>query len=126
MSNPRRVILETLSQRGPLPLAEIARAARRSPLATRYHLRLLVDAGWIVANTVAHRASVGRPQVLYTLAEPAHAQLPKQYDSLAAQLLGEMIRACGEKETRALLRRAGRQLAETAPMHDAARASKPA
>jgi predicted ArsR family transcriptional regulator len=115
MSLIRQTILETLSRRGPLPLDEIARATRHSTLATRYHLGLLVTRGLVAANAVAHRALIGRPQTLYALADRAHAHLPKQYDTLAEQLLGEIVRASGEKETRALLRRAGRRLAETAP-----------
>jgi predicted ArsR family transcriptional regulator len=115
MSLIRRTILETLSRRGPLPLDELARATRHSVMATRYHLGLLVKDDLVAANTVAHRAVVGRPQTLYALAERAHAHLPKQYETLAAQLLVEITRASGEKETRALLRRAGRRLAATAP-----------
>ncbi len=122
MSLIRQTILETLSRRGPLPLDEIARAARHSATATRYHLGLLVAEGLVAANAVAHRASVGRPQSLYTAADRAHTHLPKQYDALAAQLLAEITHACGEKETRALLRRAGRRLAESAaPLRRGAR-----
>jgi predicted ArsR family transcriptional regulator len=113
MSLIRQTILETLSRRGPLPLDEIARATRHSATATRYHLGLLIGDGLITANNVAHRASVGRPQALYAVADRAHTHLPKRYDALATQLLAEITHACGEKETRALLRRAGRHLAET-------------
>ena len=115
MSRTRQIILETLSRRGALPLDEIARAARHSPMATRYHLGLLVDDGLVVAKGSARREIVGRPQVLYALAERAHAQLPKQYEALAEQLLEEIVRALGEKETRVLMRRVGRRLAETVP-----------
>jgi predicted ArsR family transcriptional regulator len=115
MSRTRQIILETLNHRGPLPLGEIARAARHSPMATRYHLGLLVDAGLVTANDQARREIVGRPQVLYALTERAHMQLPKRYDALAEQLLEELAGTLGEKETRALLRRAGRRLAEAAP-----------
>jgi len=122
MSNPRQVTLETLSQRGPLPLDEIARAIRRSPLATRYHLGLLIGEGLVAAENTVHRQLVGRPQMLYTLAERAHTHLPKQYDTLAEELLAEVMRTFGEKEARALLRRAGRRLAETAsPLRRGAR-----
>lgn len=113
MSHPRQIILETLNQRGPLTLAELARAAQRSPLATRYHVDLLVAEGLLRVDGVARRDGVGRPQALYALAENAHAQLPKQYAWFAAQLLEEFTRARGEKETRALLRRLGRRLAES-------------
>ncbi len=115
MSDTRRVILETLSQRGMLPIDEIARAARHSVIATRYHLALLVDEGAVVAEKVAHTANVGRPQMLYALADRAHERLPKQYDSLAENLLAEISQTLNEKDTRAILRRAGKRLASTAP-----------
>lgn len=114
MSDTRRIILETLSQRGPLPVGEIARAVRHSPLATRYHLGLLIDEGLLVANEVNHRANVGRPQTLYALADQAHEHLPKQYHGLAMRLLDEIGDSLGEKEKRALLRRVGKQIAGTA------------
>ena len=115
MPNIRKVILETLSQRGPLPIAEIARAARHSVLATRYHLGLLVGEGLVSSDTVARRSTVGRPQALYALADRAHQQLPKQYDWLAASVLAELQHTLGEKETRALLRRTGKRLAGSMP-----------
>jgi predicted ArsR family transcriptional regulator len=121
MSHPRQIILETLNRQGPLPLVEIARAARRSPLATRYHVGLLLAEGLLVADDVARRDGVGRPQTLYALAEDARARLPKQYAWFALELLAEITRAHGEKETRARLRRLGRRLAETAAFRRAAR-----
>jgi len=115
MSNIRRIILEMLGQRGPLPIAEIARAARHSPMAMRYHLALLMDEGLVIAKDVERRATVGRPQVLYALADRAHEHLPKQYPWLAEQLLDEISKSLGAKEKRALLRRVGRRLAASAP-----------
>lgn len=116
MSNTRRIILETLSQRGPLPIGEIARAVRHSPLATRYHLGLLIDEGLVQADQVDHRANVGRPQALYALADQAHEHLPKQYNWLAMHLLDEIGDSLGKKEKRALLRRVGKQIANIAPV----------
>ncbi len=115
MSDIRRTVLETLSQRGALPIDEIAHAANLSTMAMRYHLTLLMDEGLVIADTVNHRAVVGRPQVLYTLADDAHERLPKQYHWLAEQLLDELEKGYGEKEKRALLRRAGRRMAILAP-----------
>lgn len=111
----RRAILETLSQRGPLPVDEIARLTHRSVMATRYHLGLLLDEGAVVIDTVAHHATVGRPPMVYALANGAHQQLPKQYDTLALNVLDEVMRRLGEKEERALLRRVGKRLATAAP-----------
>lgn len=114
MSNTRQVILETLSQRGALPIDELARATRHSALATRYHLTLLIDEGLVAADQVDHQANVGRPQVLYALADGAHEHLPKQYNWLAEQLLEEIGDSLGAKEKRTLLRRAGKRIAMTA------------
>lgn len=115
MSKIRQVVIETLSQQGPLPVEEIARAARVSTMAMRYHLALLARDGLIVRRDVAHRGSVGRPQMMYTLAEDAREHLPKKYQVLAAQLLDEANQTFGAKETRAMLRRAGRHTATAAP-----------
>lgn len=114
MSNTRQVILETLSQRGSLPIDELARATRHSAMATRYHLTLLIDEGLVAADQVDHQANVGRPQVLYALADRAHEHLPKQYNWLAEQLLEEIGESLGAKEKRALLRRAGKRIATNA------------
>ncbi|MCX7839849.1 MAG: hypothetical protein N2559_10425 [Anaerolineae bacterium] len=114
--HPRSVILQTLGQRGPLTLDELARAIHRSPLATRYHLGMLKAEGLVTASAVPPRARVGRPQTLYTLTPRAHTYLPHQYDWLAQQLLDELARACGERELRAAFRRIGRRLADTAPL----------
>lgn len=115
MSNVRQVILETLSQRGAVPLDELARAARHSTLAMRYHLGLLIGEGLVVAQDVARRGVVGRPQLLYALADSGHESLPKQYHQLAEQLVQEIVETQGPKEARAMLRRVGRRTAESAP-----------
>lgn len=114
MSETRRVILETLSQQGALPINEIARAAHHSVIATRYHLALLVGEGAVVVQNSTHTPNVGRPQMLYALADRAHDHLPKQYASLAENLLEEISHTLSEKDKRALLRRAGKRLANSA------------
>jgi len=114
MPTVRQTILETLGARGALPLDELARAARHSKLALRYHLTQLLDEGLVVSQDVAHRGVVGRPQLLYTLADGGHEQLPKQYPQLAEQLVTEIVETLGPKQARALLRRAGRRAAEAA------------
>ena len=115
MSKIRQTVIETLSQQGPLSVEEIARAAHVSTIAMRYHLTLLARQGMIVQRDAAHRGGVGRPQMLYALAEDAREHLPKKYPALAAQLLDEVTETLGDKEARAMLRRAGRRAAMTAP-----------
>jgi predicted ArsR family transcriptional regulator len=115
MSTLRQTVLETLGQQGPLSVAAMARAARVSTMVMRYHLTLLAREGLIVQQDVVHRGEVGRPQILYALADPAHAHLPKKFDTLAACLLDEITGTLGAKEARAMLRRAGRRAANGAP-----------
>lgn len=113
---PRSIILQVLGQRGPLTLAQLARAVQRSPLATRYHLDVLIAQGIVAPSHVAHRARVGRPQTLYALTPRAHIYLPHQYAWLAQQLLTELARVCGERELRMAFQRIGWRLAETLPL----------
>jgi predicted ArsR family transcriptional regulator len=115
MSKIRQAILETLSQQGALPVETIAQATKRTVLSLRYHLTWLEREGLVQQKDVARCGSVGRPQTLYALADKAHEQFPKQYNALAAQLLDEISETLGEKETRVLLRRAGRRVAASAP-----------
>jgi DeoR family transcriptional regulator, suf operon transcriptional repressor len=115
MPTIRQTILETLNQRGPLCIDEIAASTHLSKMAARYHLGLLVREQLVARREVAHRGGVGRPQIVYGLADDAYAHLPQQYELLAEHLMGEIVTALGPKETRTLLRRVGRRVAESAP-----------
>ncbi|MDE3090033.1 MAG: ArsR family transcriptional regulator, partial [Chloroflexota bacterium] len=115
MRNIRQAVIEMLSQSGPLPVAEIASAARVSTMALRYHLALLAREGLIVQKETLHRGNVGRPLRVYALADRAHERLPKNYNALTAQLLDEVTDTLGAKDARAMLRRAGRHVATAAP-----------
>ncbi len=115
MPSVRQAILETLSQRGPLHVGEIARAVSHSPMATRYHLALLVQQGLVIQHDCEHRGAVGRPHARYALVDQGYECLPMQYGQLAGQLLGVLTQTLGDRQTRALLRRAGRRAAEAAP-----------
>ncbi|MCL4393318.1 MAG: hypothetical protein M1482_00585 [Chloroflexi bacterium] len=115
MPDIRQTVIDTLSARGPLPVAALARAAHRSVVAMRYHLALLARQGWIVHYDVERDGGVGRPQVRYALSERAHESLPKGYDALAGRLIEEVTAAYGDREARSILRRAGRAAAESAP-----------
>ncbi len=84
-------------------------------MALRYHLTRLLREGLIVQQDALRRGSVGRPQMMYALAENAHEHLPKKYHTLAALLLEQVTETLGDQETRALLRRAGRRAATAAP-----------
>src|SRR5512143_983021 len=116
MSSIRQTLLEALNQRGPLSIEELALAAHLSKMAARYHLRLLERQGLVVLHDSRHCGAVGRPQMVYALAEGAYERLPNQYNQLAGRLIDEIEATLGPKEARALLRRAGRRAAEAAPV----------
>lgn len=118
MSSVRPSILHTLNQRGPLSIEEIARAIGISKMATRYHLRLLTQEN-LIATHVKCCGAVGRPCKLYALTEKAHAQLPQGYAELVEHLLDELEHSLGERQTRALLRRAGKRAALPAAQAEA-------
>ncbi len=115
MPSVRQAIIETLNLRGALSLGEIARTVNLSNLATRYHLGLLMRDGLVRVCACEHRGTVGRPQMLYVITEPARERLPKQYDGLAMELLDEIVETLGTEPSRQLLRRAGERLAATVP-----------
>ncbi len=107
----RQAIIEILNARGPLPLGDVARAVHLSNLAARYHLGLLMRDGLVLAQPAGVGGRVGRPRMLYRLAEPARERLPKQYDRLAVTLLDEIVETWGTGVSVQLLRRVGRRVA---------------
>lgn len=115
MARIRETILETLSARGALPLPEIARAVGLTTTATRYHIGLLECEGLVKRCPAQHHGNVGRPVLIYALAEAGCECLPKQYAVLAQELLAEIEASIGQDESRLLLRRIGRRVAESAP-----------
>ncbi len=115
MPGVRQAIIETLGAHGALSLGEMAHAVNLTKMAARYHLGLLLREGLVTARECEHCGTVGRPPMLYALAEPARERLPKQYDVLAAALLDEIAETRGPEQARGLLRGVGRRLAATAP-----------
>ncbi|MBI5650013.1 MAG: hypothetical protein HZC40_06120 [Chloroflexi bacterium] len=73
MTDVRQTILESLNERGALSLDALARAARHSKMAVRYHLGLLLDEGLVALQDADRRGVVGRPQLRYALAEGGRA-----------------------------------------------------
>ncbi len=111
----RPAIVQVLNAHGPLSLDQVARAVNLSNMAARYHLGLLIDEGFVLAQRNHRPGTVGRPHILYGLTGSGRDRLPKQYDALAVELLDEMVAMWGTEESRELLRRTGRHLAAKAP-----------
>ncbi|WP_344347126.1 helix-turn-helix transcriptional regulator [Catellatospora coxensis] len=116
----RRRVLEVLREAGtPQDATALAQATGLHPNTVRFHLKVLIDAGY-VAQTSAHRSGRGRPQAVYTSVTPATGE--GGYALLAEMLAGQLDEADGA----ALAQRAGRRwlrhAAPTAPAGPVAQA----
>ncbi len=81
----RQQIATLLRARGGLTAKEIADELGITPMGARRHLTLLERDGLLQVNIA--RQKMGRPTFVYSLTEQAHDLFPKNYDTLATQLL---------------------------------------
>ncbi|WP_420817769.1 helix-turn-helix transcriptional regulator [Paenibacillus ginsengarvi] len=92
-SSTRRTIVKMLKTSGPLGVSEMAKRLSITEMAVRRHLNTLERDGYIDSHIV--RQSMGRPMHVYRLTEAAEDLFPKNYHTLALDLLGEL----GDEET---------------------------
>jgi predicted ArsR family transcriptional regulator len=108
---PAGTILRSLQQHGPRTIKQLqAELGVRSLNAVREQLASLRGAGLINATTQRH--GTGRPALVYTLSERAHALFPNGYDVLLRLLLDEIAARQGEEQVQDLLRGVGERLAD--------------
>lgn len=87
-SSTRKTILKMLKTEGPLSVSEMAKRLEITEMAVRRHVHTLERDGYIDSHIV--RQSMGRPMHVYRLTEAAEVLFPKNYHSLALDLLGEL------------------------------------
>ncbi|WP_191843825.1 helix-turn-helix transcriptional regulator [Catellatospora chokoriensis] len=114
----RRRVLEVLRRAGtPLDAVALGQATGLHPNTVRFHLKVLIEAGYVVQAS-APRGGPGRPQAVY--AEVAPAAEAGGYALLAEMLAGQL----DDRDGSALAQRAGRRwLHRTAPAAAAVPAS---
>lgn len=89
----RRRVLEVLRESGgPQDAVAVARATGLHPNTVRFHLRVLIEAGYVTQAT-GSRAGRGRPQAVYASVTPAPG--PGGYALLAEMLAGRLDDAAG-------------------------------
>ncbi len=117
----RRRVLEVLRQAdAPQDAVALAQATGLHPNTVRFHLKVLIEAGYVVQATVP-RSGPGRPQAVYTGVTPAAEA--GGYALLAEMLAGQLDDLDGS----ALAQRAGRRwLHRTAPAGAGPAATDPA
>lgn len=84
----RKTIVKMLKTGGPLGVSEIAKRLDITEMAVRRHLNTLERDGYIDSQIV--RQSMGRPMHVYRLTEAAEDLFPKNYHTLALDLLNEI------------------------------------
>lgn len=89
----RRNVLHLLKTRGPLSVGDIKTEMGITDMAVRRHLGSLQRDGLIETRTA--RQTTGRPTALYRLTETAEELFPKNYHTLALDLLNELVEEAG-------------------------------
>jgi predicted ArsR family transcriptional regulator len=111
LGESRAAIVQHLHGTGDASVAELAHHLGISEVATRRHLGLLEDEGFVDARTV--NQGRGRPAARYQLTADARRLFPAAYDQLAAEALDFLGETQGREGVRAFLRwRLEKQIAE--------------
>ncbi|WP_316670806.1 winged helix-turn-helix transcriptional regulator [uncultured Propionibacterium sp.] len=93
----RHQVLHELFANGPATAAELAGRLGVTPTAVRRHLGILESGGQVVEQErfVRGRRSRGRPAKEYVLTDRGRSSFYQDYDRLALQALGALVRAAG-------------------------------
>lgn len=108
MQQTRQHIIEILKEKGHATVDELVvelgdRTGDITAVTVRYHLDILRSEGLVETANVRRRRSPGRPQYVYALTEDAEAYFPKNFQSLADHLLGELKDRLSHTEIRDLM-----------------------
>ena len=94
ISPAERRVLTYLKLVGRCEVKAIAGSLQVTGMAVRYHLAVLEKAGLV--KTARERRGVGRPHTVYSLSASADAFFPKEYESLASNLIRSIAVLDGE------------------------------
>ena len=114
LGRTRAEIVAALREDGARTVAQLADHLGISEVATRRHLTVLEDEGFVTSRTVKQEGR-GRPAACFELTEDAEALFPHRYDRLASEVLDFLTEEHGRDGVRAFLRwRLARETAELA------------
>jgi len=94
-STTRRQVMQLLKTNGELSTKELTSYLGITGMAVRRHIDALERDGFIESRTV--RQAMGRPTALYRLTDLAEVHFPKNYHTVALDLLGELANSAGEE-----------------------------
>ncbi len=108
----RRGRIVTLLRRSGRTVEELARELDLTDNGVRAHLATLERDGLVRQRGSVRRSGGGKPAYLYELTPEAEDLFPKAYEPVLEQLLSVLAERLGPEESEALLRAAGRRMAE--------------
>ncbi len=102
LGEQRAAIVERLRCEGEQTVADLAQHLDVSEVATRRHLAVLDEDGFVTARTVPQGR--GRPVARYRLTERARALFPQRYASMASELMDFITSEHGREGLRSYLK----------------------
>lgn len=102
LGEQRAAIVEHLRQEPGATIADLAEVLGVSDVATRRHVALLEDEGFVVGEAVSNGR--GRPAVRYRLTDRARGLFPQRYAAVASELIDFISTEHGRDGLRAYLR----------------------
>jgi predicted ArsR family transcriptional regulator len=115
MHETRQHIIEFLKEKGQATVDELAHVVDLTPMAVRYHLKVLQADSLIEASTIRHQDGPGRPQQVYKLTDAADEFFPEDYHGLTTYLLDELSLRLGPQGVDEVFHGLANRLASEAP-----------
>ncbi|UOF89096.1 winged helix-turn-helix transcriptional regulator [Fodinisporobacter ferrooxydans] len=103
LSDVRRNILEALKRNGPVTIAELANRFAMTGEAIRQHLLILEKEGWVERKIFRASHGAGRPSTRYRLTSEGEHLFPKNYVSLAVEVIDTITEHFGQDALRHVL-----------------------
>jgi len=94
MNTTQEHILQNIKLKGPQTVSELAESSTMTKEGMRQHLEKLEKEGFIQSSSL--KKGVGRPIILYSLAEKGLARFPDAHAGLAVQLLKSISEVLGK------------------------------
>ncbi len=114
MHKTRKLILNHLKVHGQATVDELAEVLHLTSVTVRHHLDILRSEELVSEPVIRHRATPGRPQYTFSLTEKASTHFPKNYETLAANVLAE-IKAVSPKTVNVIFEGVAGRFAAEAP-----------
>lgn len=115
LGEARAAIITDLREHGERSVTQLAELLGISDVATRRHLAVLQDEGFVAARTV--KQARGRPAARYELTDEARRLFPHRYDQLATEMMDFLAEHHGRDGLRTFLK--WRLERETADLREA-------